>query len=119
MTNLAEYNGNALAITNEEIAENWQLGLLRSIAQSSLGWIEVMGKIFINHEATHHVRKECSIVELRGLYVSTQTVTEYSETETNVVFRGSASCACGQLKNVPVEATNTIETAFARINRNK
>lgn len=119
MTNLAEYEGNALTITNEEIAENWQLGLLRSIAQSSLTWIEVMGNIFVNHTATQHVRKECPIVELRGLYVTTRSVTEYSETETNVVFRGMASCACGQLKNVTVESTNTIETAFARINRNK
>jgi hypothetical protein len=119
MNNLAEYNGNALAITNAEIVENWQLGLLRSVAQSSLTWIEVMGNVFVNHTATQHVRKECPIVELRELHVTTRTVTEYSDTETNVVFRGVASCACGQLKNVTVESTNTIETAFARINRNK
>lgn len=119
MNNLAEYNGNALAITNAEIAENWQLGMLRAVAKTSLNWIEVMGNIFVNHAATAHVRKECSITELGSLRVSTRTVTEYSETETNVVFRGLASCACGQLKNVTVESTNTIETAFARINQNK
>lgn len=119
MKNLAEYEGNALTITNEEIAENWQLGLLRSVAQSSLTWIEVMGNVFVNHTATQHVRKECPIVELREMNVTTKTVTEYGESETNVVFRGSASCSCGQLKSVPVESTNTIETAFARINRNK
>lgn len=119
MNNLAEYNGNALAITNEEIAENWQLGLLRSVAQSSLTFMEVMGNVFVNHNATQHIRKQCPVVELHGLYVTTKTVTEYSDTETNVVFRGTGSCACGQLKNVTVESTNTIETAFARINRNK
>lgn len=119
MNNLAEYNGNALAITNAEIAENWQLGMLRAVAKISLNWIEVMGNIFVNHAATQHVRKECSIAELSNMGVTSRSVTEYSETETNVVFRGVATCTCGQLKNVTVEWTNTIETAFALINKNK
>lgn len=119
MENLAEYKGNALAITNEEVAENWQLGLLRSVAQSSLSFMAVLGNVLVNHTETQHIRKECPIVELREMSVSSRTVTEFYESETNVVFQGLGSCACGRLKNVRVESTNTIETTFARINRNK
>lgn len=117
MKNLPEYAGNALAITSAEVAENWQLGMLRAIALSSVRWIEIMNPMLTNHTATAHIRK-CSVAELSGLNVNTRTVTEYGDTETNVVFEGVATCACGQVKNMKCQSTMEIESAFYKITNN-
>jgi hypothetical protein len=118
MKNLAEYNGNALAITNTQILVNGQLGFLRSVARSSVRNLEILNFVLTNREATNHIQKECSVAELSELSVSTSTVTEYSETETNVSFEGIATCACGQIQNKKFQSVMTIETAFSRILQN-
>src|SRR6478735_3289327 len=39
MTSIKDYSGNALAITDEQVASDWQLGLCRAIAKAILnGW---------------------------------------------------------------------------------
>lgn len=118
MKNLVEYNGNALTITNAQVAENWQLGMLRAIALASVRYIEILNFVLTNHVATKHIRQECSVAELTELNVSTRTITEYGETETNVSFEGIATCACGQVKNSKAQSVMEIETAFYKITQN-
>lgn len=118
MKNLAEYSGNALAITNAEVAENWQLGMLRAIALSSVRNLEIMGFVLKDQAATKHIQTECSVKELSEMKVSTRTVTEYGDTETNVSFEGVATCACGRIKNKPAQSVMEIETAFYKITHN-
>lgn len=118
MENLAKHNGNALAITNAEIAANWQLGLLRAVAKSSIRYLEVLGNVFIERLATTHIQKECSVASISNLSVGARTVTEYSETETNVSFEGIVTCACGQIQNKKFQTVMSIESAFYNITLN-
>lgn len=119
MENLAEYNENALAITNAEIAANWQLGMLRAVAQSSIRYLEVLGNVLIDRSATTHIQKECYVASISNLSVGTITVTEYYETVTNVKFEGFVSCVCFQVHNKKFQTVMSIESAFYNITLNK
>lgn len=118
---LKDYDGDALAITDKEVAEDWRLGLLRGVArvmESSALPRDSSGPYgrVVEGSNREHIRggrgiPYCPIVEIyeveedKGTDYNTST---YGGEETStIILRGRASCACGRMVKHPVETMIT------------
>lgn len=123
MTTLKNYEGNVLEITNEQVAENWHLGMLRACGQliAKRPWImhpsTLRGmRLFANPEASAHFRKNaCSIVSVTSMEESSVTVSEYGEVEQKTVLTAIVNCACGHISGHPAQVNFTSGEIVERI----
>lgn len=114
---MKDYSGNALDITDEQVAADWRLGLLRSVArvmQYSIVPEDSTGRFGIvvpgsNREHVRgpmHTNRGCAIVEIYD--VKEEGGEEYNfstfggDTRNVLVLKGKATCACGKLIAYPM-----------------
>lgn len=119
---LEDYEGNALAITDEQVQSDWRFGLVRGAARV----IEREGLPTQGRGRYNSVIPDSPLAHIKGTYVDGVlqkcSLTEiYSisddggqiflegtmggQTLPTMVLKAKASCACGELVRVAVEAT--------------
>lgn len=114
---MRDYKGNALAITDEEIATDWRLGLLRSAArvmQYSIAPEDSSGRfgIVVPGSNRAHIKGEsfssggCSVVEIYEVKEEGGEEHHFStyggSTDNVLVLSGKATCKCGELVAYPM-----------------
>lgn len=109
MFSMTEYKGNALAITDAQIAADWRLGILRGAARMLKNGRPANDKGGMPETGsdTEHVRGSfrnpatCEIVELCEVEETTEQNMVWDSQgdypETDGLLYGKATCACGRL----------------------
>lgn len=123
MTTLKSYESNVLEISNEQVSENWNLGMLRACGQliAEQKWImhpSVLpgSRLRFNAGASMHFRNNsCSIVSVKEIQESSVTTSEYGETEQDTVLTGIVNCACGHISGQFAQASFSSGAIVERI----
>lgn len=119
-----DYKDDVLAITDEQIAGDWRLGLLRAMgrvvagsalpADSASRWgVSTPGsnRAHLEYRGFGSTEDQCSIVEVRDIKEDSCDEWEHNSFDvgdnkrTNTELRALATCACGRLVNYPVSMT--------------
>lgn len=113
MYQFKEYEGNALAITDAQVAADWRLGIVRAIAckirnsgiatNDTNDFTVTAGSAITAHIHGNRMNPgKCAIVEVYEVddVQETEWVRNYDDSypESNTVLRGKVTCACGQVE---------------------
>lgn len=115
-----DYKDNVLSITNEQVARDWRLGLLRSLGNVVAGealpsdstgpWGMVIAgsnRAHLSYAGFTSDPKPCSIVEVYDIKEDSFEEWEHNSFGTDIgrtrtELRALATCACGRLVKHPV-----------------
>lgn len=105
MTTFKNFTGNAVTITDEEIAEKWELAVIRGLARLiiELPFVRDGGETY------RHLR-QCAVTEIIDVTESSAKDSSgdtWGESETVVQISGKVSCSCGQI--IRRRATRNVE----------
>lgn len=116
-----DFKGNALAITDAEVAADWRMGVLRATAkviQKSALPKDSMGSYGSTIPGSNRAHimggggnKFCPLVEVYDVDEDRDVERDYDTIpgpqQTVIVLSGKATCACGQIVKHPVSMTIT------------
>lgn len=119
----SNFEGNVLDITDEEVANDWRLGLLRSLGNVVAGsalpsdsterWgraIPGSNRAHLSYPGLGSTEKQCSIAEVYNVREDSFEEWEHSSFGeanrwTRTELRALATCTCGRLVRHPVSMT--------------
>lgn len=115
MSILNNYEGNVLDITDEQVSNNWRLGVLRHIGQSMSREAYYIGLSLTGDKRIHAFstsRKNCAFSSIYSI----QEKTISNDEEYSSRFVATASCSCGILTDVKIAINTGAGDFFAILN---
>lgn len=95
MTTFKNFTGNAVTITDEQIAEKWELAMIRGLAR-----LVIEFPVARDRGETYRHLRECAASEVINVQESStrESVGDtWGDSETFVQISGEISCSCGQI----------------------